>query len=153
MAAEVVVVVENQDPGGGHSRPVKVRRCESADASADNDEIVGLSGVGRRRRAGEEPAVAQRVRHLVGAVVAAAHAGQRRRIVPGIVLRELGGRLRIEAGQPRTGDKTAHADREPVQKVASRDRAVHAELAVTDRIALIIECHKSPRTLVCHTLS
>ena len=154
VAAEVVVVVEDQDAGVRiRARPIEVCGRQPADAAADNHEIVRFARIDRAAGPRPERSVAQRVRHVERSVVAAAHAGQRRRVVAGSVLGELSGGLRIESAQPRTRHQTSHANRHAVQEVPPRDRAVHAKFAVTDRIALIIVCHKSPRTLVCHTLS
>ncbi len=101
MSAEVVVVVENEDlRRRARPRAVEVRRRQSADAAAHHDEIVGFARVLRRAGVAPEITVAQRMRHVERSVVAAAHAGQRRRIVTGRVLRKRRGlRHRTRTGQ------------------------------------------------------
>jgi hypothetical protein len=94
VAAKIIVVVEQQDararrgPGS-----VEVRGGQAADAGADNDQIVFLTGVRRRRSAA---AVAQRMGGLEGSRMAAAQAGEQR----GIVVRGiLGGRGSAACGR------------------------------------------------------
>ena len=62
MAAEIVMVVENEDTGAGMFRTVEMRRRKPADAAADNDEIVIFAGRRGLRRLRPEIAVAQTVR-------------------------------------------------------------------------------------------
>ena len=45
VAAEVVVVVQDEDPRVWLGRPIEVGRRKPADPGADDDEIVGLAGV------------------------------------------------------------------------------------------------------------
>ncbi len=45
VAAQVIVVVEHQDPGIGPGLAIEVCRGESADSGADNDQVVSLAGV------------------------------------------------------------------------------------------------------------
>ena len=49
VAAEIVVVVEDQDARAGPRGAVEVRRRQAADAAADDDQVVGLAGVLGRR--------------------------------------------------------------------------------------------------------
>ena len=81
MAAEIVVVVQDEDARrwAGGLAEVPGRR-QAADAGANDDQIVTLARVGRRARRGPERAVAQRVRDLEGAGVAAPETGERWRI-------------------------------------------------------------------------
>ena len=84
MAAEVVVVVEDQNPPGVDGlREKEMRRGKPADSRAHHNEIVGFAGVdaGLLFRS-----VAKRVRRLERSGVAAAHAGEQRRIVARPVL-------------------------------------------------------------------
>lgn len=79
VAAEVVVVVEDQHSTAGRARPEVMRGCQAADAGADDDEVEGFARVVdwtcQRTR------VAQRMRCFEGAGVTAAHAQTRRRVV------------------------------------------------------------------------
>ena len=80
VAAEVVVVVEHQDPRGRPGFPEKVRRRETADAGADDNQVVLFAGglwLGRRFPEGRIP---QRVEGLKRSRVRSAQAGQRRRV-------------------------------------------------------------------------
>ncbi len=80
VAAEVVVVVEDQDARRGPARCGRRRRRQAADAAADHHQVVALAGRGAVEL---EPAVPQAMRGLEGAVVAAAQPDQRRRVVAG----------------------------------------------------------------------
>ena len=70
MAAEIIVVVENQDSGtipGGFA--IKMRSGKPADACADNDQVIRLAGRIRARRAGLKPVVAKFVREGESAIM------------------------------------------------------------------------------------
>ncbi len=86
VTAEIVVVVENEDARGLVLGAVEMRRRQPADAAADDDQIVSLAGRGDRARLRPEIAVAQRVRRFESPRMAAAQAGERRRIISGRVL-------------------------------------------------------------------
>src|SRR5690242_19879070 len=89
VATEVVVVVEEQDARRiARLLTEEVRRGKPTDAAAHHDQIVRLTRVGDGTGLLPKCAVAQRVCHLPRAVVAAAHARERWRIVRGAVLRE-----------------------------------------------------------------
>src|SRR5262249_6998227 len=85
-------------------------------------------------------------------VVAAAHAGERRRVVAGRVLGGAGRfEHRLEAGN-RRGHLVHHrrpdADGDAIEEVAPRDRAVHAEGAFAGVVAILVVCHSlRPRSL------
>jgi hypothetical protein len=84
MAAEVVVVVEDQDAGFGASAlAVEVGRSKSADAAADDDEVVGLTGFRGGAVIVPSFAITQTVSIGVGALVIAPHPGERGGIVAG----------------------------------------------------------------------
>ena len=51
MAAEIIVVVENEDAALGCSRTVKVCGRQAADAAANDDQVVFFAGIGCRRPA------------------------------------------------------------------------------------------------------
>src|ERR1700730_5676467 len=79
VTAEIVVIIENEDAAAGLGlRAVKVRGGETADACTDDDQVVFLAGITRRRPG---LAVAQRMSVLEGAGVIAAQAGEQRRVV------------------------------------------------------------------------
>ena len=79
MAAEIVAIIEHQDPRAGDGAAIKPGRCEPADAAADHDEVVVFVNAGI---AGMEidPAPGQSVRDRESAVNLAAQPGERRRI-------------------------------------------------------------------------
>src|SRR6202789_456281 len=83
MAAEIVVVVEDQNAAVGLLCAIKMRGGEAADAPSDHDQVVFLAGTRGGRPA---LAVAQRVSVLEGAGMAAAHAGEQGRVVAGSIL-------------------------------------------------------------------
>ena len=88
VPAEVIVVVENQDArlvASGLAE--KMRRGESADASADNHQIVGLASVHGLGSIVPEGAVAEFVHGFEGPGMTSAQAGLAGRIVTGDALR------------------------------------------------------------------
>src|SRR3981081_2838619 len=111
MAAEIIMVIEDEDAGGGPGgATIEPGRSEPADACADHDKVVALLD----RRAVERKAravVRLRVRGLERAGVLATQPGERRRIAHGL-RRDLG--RRRETG----GD----AECRDVEEVASRNR-------------------------------
>ena len=137
VAAEVVVVVQDQDFGGcAHGFPVEVGRREPADAAADHHQIKVLAGAGP----GPARTVAQRMGDFKGTWVRTAHAGQRRRVVARQVLSA--GILGL--GGPRQ-QRGADGDTGPVQKVAAGDGRVHAKFPVAgahDLAAWPWECRR-----------
>src|SRR5262245_2078380 len=111
MAAEIIVVVEDEDargrPGGA---AIEGGGRQSADARADDDEVVTL--LDRQPVEGETLAFARlRVRGLERARVLSAQSGERGRIAQRL-RRDL--RRRREAG----GDGQGHA----IEEVAARNR-------------------------------
>ena len=88
VAAEVVVVVEDQDARVGPRLAEDMRGRQAADAAAHHHEIVLLARVFRCRRVLPEGGVAHRVERLERSDVRSAQAGQRRRIAAGLALRE-----------------------------------------------------------------
>ena len=81
------------------------------------------------------------MRDVVRALVTPTHAGQRRRIVAGRVLREAGGvKYRVDARdltQQVDRDRAASPHRHAVEKIAPRDRTIHAEIAIGGRFFLL----------------
>ncbi len=80
VPAEVVVVLEDQDAGiRPEALPVVIRSRQPADATADDNEVVGLVKVGRR---GEGLAVEhQCMCYLESSSMRSAHPGANRRVV------------------------------------------------------------------------
>ena len=98
VSTEIVVVVEEQDASiGSGELAVKKGGGQATDASADDDQVVGLV-VGD----GVRPflAVAQGVRGFPGAIVAAAHSGLGRGVVVGIFLGSEWGLRNAESFNP-----------------------------------------------------
>src|SRR5580704_10003188 len=124
VTAEIVVVVEDQDAGVLVFCPIEMRRRQPADAAAHDNEVVGFIGLFEIARSRPEIAVAQAVCGFVGAGMAAAQPGQRRRIIAGRILRRgtVGkGRRDVFWRQPGS-DSAAHGNRDAIEEVASRDR-------------------------------
>jgi hypothetical protein len=113
VAAEVVVVVENENArgraGGLAEEP---GRGQPADAGADDDEIVALAAIGDRARVGPERSVAQRVGCLERAVVATAETGEGGRIQGRVVGQERERFARRE--------RPADGERDAVEEIAPR---------------------------------
>ena len=122
VAAEVVVVIEQQDAGLGTGRAEVMGGRQAADAGADHHQVVLLTGDLRRGRGFPEGAVLHGVEDLERAGVRSAQAGQCRRIRIGLALGEQGREVRRQ--RPRCGgaDANGHA----VQEVTARDRGAHA---------------------------
>ena len=136
MAAEVVVIVENEDAARAAGvLAIKMRGGKTADARADHDEIVlfaGIDGGGRCL------SIAQGVGGFERSGMTAAHAGEER----GIVARRILGGGRDRSGRTRRrGGLVAKAVGEQwrplvppfrcdsVQEVAPGDRPIHPERA------------------------
>ena len=65
VSAEVVVIVEDEDACFcACCLAIEVRRCQAADAAADNNQIVGLAGVDRLASLVPKRAVAQAMRGI-----------------------------------------------------------------------------------------
>jgi hypothetical protein len=133
VPAEIVVIIENEDAAiCGRVCAIKVRGGETADAATDDDQIVFLSGI-RRRRPGT--AIAQRMSVLEGAGVAAAQAGEQRRVVAECVL---GCLVRWRCREQRCGCGGGDSHGDAVQKIPPRDGLIHAEEAVTGAILFFL---------------
>ena len=107
---------------------IEIGGSQSADASAHNHQIIlspvlcglpdGVPGI----------AVAQLVRVGVAAIVVAAHAHKRGRIIAGCFFGIEG---RVVEGERGAGNHAAaDGQRDAVEEVAARDVAVHAEVLV-----------------------
>ena len=97
VAAEIVVIVEDQDLRVGPDRlPEEIRGGEAAHPAADDDEVVAFPGV-----LGCSPGlrVPQRVSDLERTRVAAAHSRSRRRVV--VWSLSHGRLLKLAGGRPR----------------------------------------------------
>ena len=127
VAAEVVVVLEDQHPtGAAVARAIEVRRREPADAPPDDDQIIGLTRIDGARHGG---AIGQCVRRLECARVAAAHAGEQRRIIAGKILRGAfrRGGLRAVGAQQRARQGAGGSSQRALQEITPRDAALRAE--------------------------
>ena len=79
VAAEIVVIVEDQDSGGRHGAPVEPCCRKPADAAANHDEIIAFldrQAVDRKLAA----FAGERMRDLERALVLSAHPRRRRRV-------------------------------------------------------------------------
>src|SRR5215831_4644072 len=87
VAAEIVMVVEDQDASAGPRLcPVEIGGGEPADPAADHDQIVALSGIDWCRSGYRRGAVAQSVGCLEAPGMAPAHSGQSGRVIAGAIL-------------------------------------------------------------------
>ena len=81
MAAEVVVVLDNQNARIRILLTIEMRGRETADPAADDDEIKFLSSLNRRRGCLPKISVAQGVSSFKGTDMAATKPGKYRRII------------------------------------------------------------------------
>src|SRR5262249_2341399 len=108
MAAEIVVIVENEDARRRLGAPIEPGCRQPADAAADHEEVVAL--LDRQPLERKSPAGGQLMGDLERAGMLAAHARERRRIA-----RALGPDLR-HRGEP-GGD----GERDAVEKITGRN--------------------------------
>ena len=122
VAAEVVVVVEDQDPrAGAVELAIVVRGRQAADPAADHHEVVRL--VEHARIVEALSLARERVRDLESARVRAAQSRERRRIVRRAIRSVVGERRPWQCeAEPRKSDV--------MDEVAPGDAAMHAESAV-----------------------
>ncbi len=139
MAAEIVVIVEDQHAGLRLRRAIERGGGEPADSAADDDKIIALD---RAFRLAERRAVAQAMRGLERAGMAAAHSCQRGRVGAPLVLRR---RRRGECGARQRG---AERNGCPVEKITPVDGAIHSQFPVASRTASTL----SHVFLLCHGL-
>src|SRR5271170_4301294 len=139
VAAEVVVIVENEDASRGTgSLAIEVSGGKTAHARAHDNEVVSFVGVDRRPRRLPESAIAQGVRNFKGSIVTAAHAGESGRIVSRHVLSKgLALGCESESRQPSARERTSRSYGNSIQKIPPSDGAVHAEFAVTGAIGFV----------------
>jgi hypothetical protein len=131
MAAEIVVIVENENFRVGLGLAVEIRGAQAADAAAHHHQIEFLAGVGQMRGAVPEIAVAQFMRRFERAGMAAAHAEFGGWVIAGCGLRQL---FRFGGfSQFRRETSGEGGDRRALQEVAPRDGAVEAEVFIFAR--------------------
>src|SRR6266852_2408293 len=127
MAAKIIVIVENQNARFVSSLlAIKIRRGKTADTASHDDQIVSFFVF-----CGVIPLlpIAQRVPRLPGPVMAAAHAGFRRRVIAGLLLWRERRISRIQhLAENRTGRNQRGANRNTnsIQKISPRDAAAHS---------------------------
>ena len=123
MAAEIVVIFENQNSSGiAEFSAKKVRGRKPANAAPHNDEIVSLARVDNWAGILPKCTVAKGMNHFKGTGMAAAHSRTLRRIV-GRVLR--GKTPRWSKGAERS-DGDCHS----VDEVTPGDCPVHPKFAI-----------------------
>ena len=76
VPTEIVVIVENENPGARRGLPVVVCRREPADAGPDDDQIIPLAGRGRHRQPRRQLAITEGVKGLVGSHMGPPKPGQ-----------------------------------------------------------------------------
>ena len=85
MAAEIVVILDDQDARVRLRLAVEVRSGQPADPAADDDQVIGI--VDALGMLDPQRAVAKRMRIFEGSGMAAAHTGADRRIIAVRILR------------------------------------------------------------------
>ena len=116
VPAEVIVVVENQDPGIGLFLPVEPGRRQAADATTDDNQVV-LAGI-RRPAEVRTAAHGEGVGNVEGTIVIATHTHQGGRIIRSEAF--AGPECRWCGGRQREGP-------DAMKQVSSSDRGLHSE--------------------------
>jgi hypothetical protein len=138
MAADIIVIVENENAGIRPPGAIKMPRREPADAAADYDQIIVFAGRGDRARMLPKIGIAQRVCGVETSRIAAAQPGQRWRIITRRILCRgfFRDRCGDKAGRKRAGRSAPNGDRNAVEKIAPRD-PVGGGRKRDDRIVLL----------------
>ncbi len=139
VAAEVIVIVEDQDFRVGPGGAIEMRRRETGNAAAHHDQVVNGIDIFGLARGLPEISVTQFMRDFERAGMAAAHAGALGRIVTRLVLRA--GCL-CGPGLRRCRCQSGRADRHAIEKIAAVDIAIHAQIPVAG--LFILAAHPDP---------
>src|SRR4029077_40416 len=131
--AKIVVIVENQNSRVfPRALAEKISGRQSADASADDHEVVTLAGICRIAEGIRAFAVAQSMGKRECSVVIAAHSLTRRRIIVRRFFRSaFVDSCRCEqrlSPNPSTDKRSSYADGHAVQKIPARDFAAHPQI-------------------------
>jgi hypothetical protein len=123
VAAYVVVIVENENARIRLPGAIKMCSREPADAAAYDDQIIVFAGRCDRPGARPETGLAQRMRGLEAARMAATQPSQRRRIIAGGILCRGFPRSRRsgERGRNQAARRSPDGERYAIQKISSRD--------------------------------
>ncbi len=136
MAAEIVVVVENQNARlVSHLLAIKIRRGQAADAAAHDDQVERLFVF-----CGLVPLlpVTQGVSRFPRAVVAAAHASLCGWIIAGLLFWSILGLGRVEhfaKNRTRGYQRRSNGNANPIQKISPSDAALHSQLSISFPVA------------------
>ena len=131
VAAYVVVIVENENARIRLPGAIKMCSREPADAAAYDDQIIVFAGRCDRPGARPETGLAQRMRGLEAARMAATQPSQRRRIIAGGILCRgfLRRRRSGERGRNHAARRSPDGERYAIQKISSRDAFVHGAIS------------------------
>src|SRR5579871_3519406 len=128
VPAKIIVIVQDEDAGfPAIGLAIEVSGGETADATTNNDEIVGFTGILGLASGIPEGAVAKTVGGVEGTGMAPAHAGKGWGIVIGRFLRA-GGAFR--GAQMPWHHSCARGHRNAIDEVPARDPAMHSQFAV-----------------------
>src|SRR5690606_76454 len=114
VAAEIVMIVENQNVRARRRLAIEVSGGQAADPGTDHDE-VGFT-FDRQSRKRIAAAIPQRVRDLVGGIRTSAHSLERWRVGC------------VRAVTPRRCHGGSDRESDPIQKIATSDGVTHDEL-------------------------
>jgi hypothetical protein len=126
VTTEVVVVVQDQHARAGTRFAIEIRGGQSADAAADDYEIVDLARLFEAGGRGPEVAVPEMVGCLERPGVAPPHAGEQGWVIAGPVLWPDQRFARPGSARPSGPDRT-NSNRDPIEEVAPIDGAVQAK--------------------------
>ena len=142
VTAEIIVIVENQDTRIGMLLPIEMSGRQSADARADDDQIVNV----RLRIVNAAPILSPPPRQLVGyfvrARMASTEPGPARRVADGCCLRRF-----VTAGEHAAGHCRGRGDRGgAIEKIAARDGAIHSQFFVAEFHGLQLSIQNATRS-------
>src|SRR5580698_6493275 len=126
VPTKIVVIFDDEDFRVRTGRAIKPRSGQSADTPPNNDKIVMFARIHQARGMIPEIAVAQRMRRLESARMAAAHSLSRGRVIAlGVLCLCLGGSRQF-GGKPTHGCSNRHA----LEHVPSGNRPAHAQFSI-----------------------
>src|SRR5450755_3354225 len=144
VAAKIVVIIENKNSREWIFCAVEIGCRQATKAPAYNYKIVAFISNDGRSRSLPEFSIAQIVGNFESSIVTTTHPGQRGRVISRSVLSQIG----LVSGGSKSGNEGAcyhatYANSHSVQEVSAGDGSIHAQLAITSGIAVVL-LHDGP---------